>query len=53
MASRDWGDLLMAEFEVRCFTLNFLIMASIRLRFTPGFLSGAGFSAEQFAPAWL
>jgi hypothetical protein len=34
-------------------TMNFLNMAPIRLRFSPGFLSGSGLTGEQFAPAWF
>jgi hypothetical protein len=33
--------------------MNFLKMASVWVHFSPGFLSGAGFSAEQIAPAWF
>jgi hypothetical protein len=33
------------------FTLNFLKMASVRVGFSPGSLSGEGVSAEQIAPA--
>jgi hypothetical protein len=33
------------------FTMNFLKMAPICVHFGPGFLSGAGFPGEQFAPA--
>jgi hypothetical protein len=29
--------------------LNFLKMAPVRVRFSPGFLLGGGFSAEHFA----
>jgi hypothetical protein len=36
------------------FTKNLLKMAPIRVRFSlGGFLSGAGFPGEQFAPAWF
>jgi hypothetical protein len=31
------------------FTTYFLKMAPIRVRFTPGFLPGAGFHGEEFA----
>jgi hypothetical protein len=34
-------------------TLNFLKMASVLVHFSPGFLSVAGYCAEQFAPAWF
>jgi hypothetical protein len=30
---------------------HFFKMASVRVRFIPGFLSGEGFPAKQFAPA--
>jgi hypothetical protein len=33
------------------FTTNFLKMAPIRVRFTPGFPPGAGFHGEEFAQA--
>jgi hypothetical protein len=33
------------------FTPNFLKMAPIRVRFSPGFPPGAGFPGEEFAPA--
>jgi hypothetical protein len=32
------------------FKMNFLKIAFVRVRFSHGFLSGAGFSAEQIAP---
>jgi hypothetical protein len=35
------------------FKLNFLKMASVCVRFSPGFFFGAGFPGEQFAPAWI
>jgi hypothetical protein len=35
------------------FTTNFLKMAPIRARFSPGFPPGAGLPGEQFAPAWF
>jgi hypothetical protein len=35
------------------FIANLLKMAPIRVRFTPGFSSGAGFHGEEFAPAWF
>jgi hypothetical protein len=35
------------------FTANFLKMAPIHVRFTPGFPPGAGFQREEFAPAWF
>jgi hypothetical protein len=35
------------------FTTDFLKMAPIRVRFSPGFPSGAGFHGEEFAPAWF
>jgi hypothetical protein len=35
------------------FTTNFSKMAPIRVRFSPGFLSDAGFHGEEFAPAWF
>jgi hypothetical protein len=35
------------------FNLNFIFkMAFIRVCFSPGWLSGEGFSAEEFASAW-
>jgi hypothetical protein len=33
------------------FTTNFLKVAPIRVSFSPGFTSGAGFPGEEFAPA--
>jgi hypothetical protein len=35
------------------FTTDFLKMVLIRVRFSPGFLPGAGFRGEEFAPAWF
>jgi hypothetical protein len=35
------------------FTTDFLKMAPIRVRFSPGFPPGAGFHGEEFAPEWL
>jgi hypothetical protein len=35
------------------FTVKFFKMVPIRVRFSPGFLSGAGFHGEEFAPAWF
>jgi hypothetical protein len=35
------------------FTMNFLKIALIRVRFCPGFHPGAGFPGEEFAPEWL
>jgi hypothetical protein len=35
------------------FTTNFLKVAPIRVRFSPGFLPGAGFPGEEFAPAYF
>jgi hypothetical protein len=35
------------------FTMNFFKMSPIRVRFSPGFLSGAGMPGEEFAPAWF
>jgi hypothetical protein len=35
------------------FTMHFLKVAPIRVRFTPGFPPGAGFHGEEFAPAWF
>jgi hypothetical protein len=35
------------------FTINCLKMAPIRVRFSPGILSGAGFHGEEFVPAWF
>jgi hypothetical protein len=35
------------------FTTNFLKMAPIRVRFSPGFPPGGGFHREEFAPAWF
>jgi hypothetical protein len=35
------------------FTLKILKMAPSRVRFSQGFLSGAGFPGYEFAPAWL
>jgi hypothetical protein len=35
------------------FTTDFLKMAPIRVRFSPGFPLGAGFHEEEFAPAWF
>jgi hypothetical protein len=35
------------------FTTNFLKMAPIRVRFTQGFLPGAGFHGKEFAPVWF
>jgi hypothetical protein len=35
------------------FTMKFLKMAPNCVHFTPGFLSAAEFSGEQFAPAWF
>jgi hypothetical protein len=32
------------------FTLKFLKMVFSRVRFSPGFLSGAGFPEQEFAP---
>jgi hypothetical protein len=34
-------------------TTDFLKMAPIRVRFSPGFPPGAGFHGEEFAPAWF
>jgi hypothetical protein len=31
---------------------NFFKMASDRVRYSPGWLLGEGFSSEEFAPAW-
>jgi hypothetical protein len=33
------------------FTMNFLKVAPIRVRFSPGFPPRAGFAEEEFAPA--
>jgi hypothetical protein len=33
------------------FTMHFLKMAPIRVRFSPGLPPGAGFPGEEFAPA--
>jgi hypothetical protein len=33
------------------FTTDFLKMAPIRVRFSPGFTPGGGFHGEEFAPA--
>jgi hypothetical protein len=38
------------QFEFR-FTYNFLKVAFVQVRFSPGFFSGGGFFLEQFAPA--
>jgi hypothetical protein len=35
------------------FTMNFLKMAPIRVRFSPGFPPGAGFHGEEFVAAWF
>jgi hypothetical protein len=35
------------------FTTDFLKMAPIRVRFSPGFPPGAGFHGEEFAPVWF
>jgi hypothetical protein len=35
------------------FTMKFLKMTPIRVRFSLGLLSEAGFPGEQFAPAWF
>jgi hypothetical protein len=35
------------------FKMSLLKMAPIWVRFSPGFLSGAGFPGDQFAPAWF
>jgi hypothetical protein len=35
------------------FIQKFLKIALIRVRFSPGFPSEAGFPGEEFAPAWL
>jgi hypothetical protein len=35
------------------FTTNFLKMAPICVRFSPGFPPGGGFHGEEFAPAWF
>jgi hypothetical protein len=35
------------------FTTDFLKMAPIRVRFSPGFPPGGGFHGEEFAPAWF
>jgi hypothetical protein len=35
------------------FTTNFLKMAPIRVRFSPGFPPGGGFHGEEIAPAWF
>jgi hypothetical protein len=33
------------------FTTNFIKVAAVRVRFSPGSPPGAGFSGEKFAPA--
>jgi hypothetical protein len=35
------------------FTTDFLKMAPIRVRFSPGFPPGGGFHGEEFALAWF
>jgi hypothetical protein len=35
------------------FTTDFLKMAPIRVRFSPGFPPGGGFHGEEIAPAWF
>jgi hypothetical protein len=35
------------------FTTDYLKMAPIRVRFSPGFLPGAGFHGEEFSPSWF
>jgi hypothetical protein len=35
------------------FTTHVLKVAPIRVCFTPGFPTGAGFYREEFAPAWF
>jgi hypothetical protein len=35
------------------FIKEFFKMAPIRVRFSPGFPPGAGFSGEECAPVWL
>jgi hypothetical protein len=45
-------DHIYFSFKVR-FTFSVLKMVSVRVHFTPGFLSGAGFSVKQIAPAWF
>jgi hypothetical protein len=35
------------------FTTDFLKMAPIRARFSPGFTPGGGFHGEEIAPAWF
>jgi hypothetical protein len=35
------------------FTMIFLKMAPILVRFSPGFLIGAGFHREEFDPSWF
>jgi hypothetical protein len=35
------------------FSTDFLKMAPIRVRFSPGFSPGGGFHREEFAPAWF
>jgi hypothetical protein len=35
------------------FKMNFLKMAPIRVRFSPGFPQGGGFHGEEFAPAYV
>jgi hypothetical protein len=34
-------------------TTHVLKVASIRVRFSPGFPPGGGFHGEEFAPAWF
>jgi hypothetical protein len=47
-----WIDLKFFNLNV-AFTTDFLKMAQIRVRFSPGFPPGAGFHGEEFAPAWF
>jgi hypothetical protein len=67
IVSPDWKGLQMVSLDLTfkgfyikftfnvnvVFTMNFLKMAPISVRFSPGFLSGAGFHGEDFAPACL
>jgi hypothetical protein len=55
----DWIDLKFKGFRFMfifnlngVFTTDFLKMAPIRVRFSPGFPPG-GFHGEEFAPAWF
>jgi hypothetical protein len=46
-------DHIYFEFKLPFHALNFLKMASVRVRSSPGFISRAGFSTEKITSAWF